>query len=702
MAKMRAMVSLLGASVALANTDSLLDAVSAVQGLVRAHQHDRCSTLLPEEEGEEPLTDVKKEYAEVVVVRGSGEDLRWLDAVSEIPAVVYDRNGMPELLPKPRSNLRILPQPNVGREDEGIIRHIVDNYNSLPEYSVFLQGWPFWHCAGTLDMIRRGIKNAAKPADLDFIATGALPGLVPLAGSFYKYSLKAGTLGNWITLTSGAHYKNHMTVPEAKEEAVRTFNQTCRKILGSPCPNEHWVAEGSQWVVSRNRIQKRPLSFYQELLNMTFEGDHLHKTRLRGLVLEAIWPALWGVSEWSPGQQVNKAINGKQFVAEKRTDSMGSYCTFGTDRMTFPAAVERRGVCELEKQASGMGSKVLLNSNGVFEPWIKLRAVHGHMISKEAMLAGSSLPQAHRPKRTYTNSDGLPFCLKRHIWPTTMSTRLRNQASGKCVERGTGFFGMQNCGSQAYGQMLRVNTNGNGGFIQIMDSVEAACMSHAFGEAKAEICKNGADGGAADHQKWELVQRGNGTYEIKQTDAALCLVQDGGLKKGLCKTPASTWEFLDVANMGQYWKKFEYSVTEFSTGKLGLRCITTLQSSGGEEVNPDLVEPDWRKRGRVLRLQMEVASADGTANSYFLKRDGRYLGCNDVTKDAQMGELNKVAWSVKPVSDGFVYFESSAGVLQYKIAEAKMKCAPLEKGAPPTDATFAIEFPAVSRSKMEL
>ncbi|CAE8593082.1 unnamed protein product, partial [Polarella glacialis] len=88
------------------------------------------------------------EWTRQIIVTRAGEDLRWLDALPEIPTLVYNRKGDDRLLPRPRPNLQVVKADNFGREDESMMRHIIANYEALPNVTVFLQGWPFGHCPG--------------------------------------------------------------------------------------------------------------------------------------------------------------------------------------------------------------------------------------------------------------------------------------------------------------------------------------------------------------------------------------------------------------------------------------------------------------------------------------------------------------------------------------------------------------------------
>uniref|UniRef100_A0A7S4VTB0 Ricin B lectin domain-containing protein n=1 Tax=Alexandrium monilatum TaxID=311494 RepID=A0A7S4VTB0_9DINO len=684
------------------------DSVSVVQGLVHAHQHIRdgegvCSGGMMAEEVKEKVDANLAAKAEIVVTRGAGEDLRWLDAIPEIRAVVYNRNGLDELLPKPRENLKIVHQENIKREDDAMLRHIINNYNQLAEVTMFLQGWPFWHCGGALETVKRTLKNMPTAVDQDFIDAGAHWGLVPLASSYYQYSVKDGLLGAWNGFVMAERKATRRTLEETVEETKRSFNETCSQVLGSPCPARYWVSEGSQWAVSSSRILSRTKEYYQQLLDMSVQGNEIRRTLMRGLVLESLWPAVWGISDWAPSKDLLKhARNAAMFSALKRVDSPSSFCLFTTDRSFYPTAGERRGVCELERHAAGKSSGIahLMATEGTWSPTINLRAVLNHVITKDEVEAGSKKRMPLRPKKTYSAADAPPICSKRHIWPANMITRLRNKASGECMQHTSAGFVLAPCQQQVESQQLHLLTNHNNGFVAIQDKTEVACISHGLASGGSTKCNWGVDSGVVDSQRWQMVRQGNGAYQMMAKGTHWCIShKNGKLGPDVCEGPATHWELSDADTMGQYYEKFDLAITEFADGKLKMRCTMRLHSSS-EQASLDLVEPEWRKRGSIVNFHLKDAS-NGT---YFLVRrsstgEEKYLGCDAITRDAIFSE-SPTAWGVHPVNDGFVYLESEGIALQYIPKGGFMKCTQMADGMPPQDTAFAIEFQEVGRSRI--
>ena len=72
-----------------------------------------------------------------LVVARYNESVEWTKHFDKEALVIYDKSSNPMH--------GHIPVPNVGREAETYLRYIVDNYHSLPEYVVFVQGDPFPH-----------------------------------------------------------------------------------------------------------------------------------------------------------------------------------------------------------------------------------------------------------------------------------------------------------------------------------------------------------------------------------------------------------------------------------------------------------------------------------------------------------------------------------------------------------------------------
>jgi len=332
-----------------------------------------------------------------LVVSRYHEDIRWLDALSDIPTVVYNR-GTQSLLPSPRANLRIVNQENIGREDEVMLNHMIAHYDDLAETTVFLQGWPFAHCPSIVSTVRRTLEIVDDPSlDPDLRAGGAEPGLVPISKTTYQYVLSLGLVG------FAAEMVKADKVPGTSDEEVRhsarhLYQQLCGTIMDGACPDIQWVSEGAQWAVSRSRIQLQPRSFYQRVKAIG-EG---HEGKLRGLVLEALWPVLWGASSWGSMDDVFFAeetdLSRIGFAGRKLTIG-GSHCEpLHEKKGLLHSCAALMGFCELKWHSKKWDTP----SSLLFADQRQRFAIHGSPISDPSVSWGMLVQLiAHKPAQTF-------------------------------------------------------------------------------------------------------------------------------------------------------------------------------------------------------------------------------------------------------------------------------------------------------------
>ncbi len=178
------------------------------------------------------------------------EDLQWIEKL-KIPWVIYNKG--PDTLPA--SLLRhSLQRPNVGRESETFLHHIVENYHQLPDYLVLLQGNPLEHCPGLFSIL-----ESHRPTQK----------VIPLSAN-YKRELITEDF-NW----GGFH--------ECMDQMFE-FIQVKR-------PSSIGYASGAQYIVPQKVIQARPQEFYQKLIPKL----NYDICPLEGWVMERMWPTVFGI-----------------------------------------------------------------------------------------------------------------------------------------------------------------------------------------------------------------------------------------------------------------------------------------------------------------------------------------------------------------------------------------------------------------------
>eukprot|EP00403_Amphidinium_massartii_P012153 CAMPEP_0178431336 /NCGR_PEP_ID=MMETSP0689_2-20121128/31793_1 /TAXON_ID=160604 /ORGANISM="Amphidinium massartii, Strain CS-259" /LENGTH=619 /DNA_ID=CAMNT_0020053241 /DNA_START=74 /DNA_END=1931 /DNA_ORIENTATION=- len=243
----------------------------------------------------EPEPEHKPFEGVQIIVTRYNEDLTWLDALPDFDTVVYNKGNDTDLMPTPRDNLQIKSVANLGREDETMLRHMVMNYHDLPEITVFLQGWPYDHCGQLGTTLRQNIAAAKDSGN-------ASKAFVPISHTYWAFngegnSLLTGLAGQLVSV----HGIEEDIMREYKlESESELFSAMCSKILQAKCPSLLWIAEGAQWIVGRDWIRSSSIETYQRAISMR-EG---FQDEYRGIVLEALWPVLWGRPDWQPQDSV--------------------------------------------------------------------------------------------------------------------------------------------------------------------------------------------------------------------------------------------------------------------------------------------------------------------------------------------------------------------------------------------------------------
>lgn len=221
-------------------------------------QDDSCFDMQLDKRWRNPSTSEEFNFshdAVQLVVARHGEDLRWLDALRQLPAVVYNRGGPDSLLPAARENLQLVVEENTGREDEVFLHHIVENYDTLPQVTIFLQGWPFGHCPGFLKAVRSTVIAMLQPdqvAELQGVSdAGSGSSHVRAAPPFS--STMTGSKAT-MSLSLGGRDEG---ASQAEPPSLRGSSAGCRDVVLPERPSQrrevHWnvTASGAGFTLSR-------------------------------------------------------------------------------------------------------------------------------------------------------------------------------------------------------------------------------------------------------------------------------------------------------------------------------------------------------------------------------------------------------------------------------------------------------------------
>lgn len=151
--------------------------------------------------------------------------------------------------------------PNVGREAHTYLHYIIENYDNLKEYTVFLQGDPVPHNPQIINQINFFLNNYSKFTD-NFIPLGyiAKEGLNGTQDPRHPFGLPM------------YYFANLLFDRLNLDSIVCTY--------------------GAQFIVNQKAILNRPKSFYNFLIKFVLTEEH----PLEAYILERLWGYIFNTS----------------------------------------------------------------------------------------------------------------------------------------------------------------------------------------------------------------------------------------------------------------------------------------------------------------------------------------------------------------------------------------------------------------------
>ena len=183
---------------------------------------------------------------------------------------IYDKSDNPEKIQELKTeypNIERIPRENRGREGETYLSHIIDNYDSLAPYTIFIQDDTDNHITN-IDVflqITRSVMQEKHP----FFA--------------YPCSWKKGGNPYRRTIWNGITDLHTFPTPDAVLRVAQRFELKL--------PVQYTTNICAFFIVSRDQIRTRPVSFYRDL------REWLLSNEANGFVLEHIWQLIFGENE---------------------------------------------------------------------------------------------------------------------------------------------------------------------------------------------------------------------------------------------------------------------------------------------------------------------------------------------------------------------------------------------------------------------
>jgi hypothetical protein len=159
-----------------------------------------------------------------IVVARYNEDVEWTKKYDNV--IIYNK-GLPL-----NGYSNVVELPNVGREGHTYYHHIYTNYDTLDEYTIFLQGNPFDHSPNILEDLKK----------LDDYNT------------------------DYLILCKNILTTNTQNCPYHFELPLKSVYET---LFGKSHEFKQFdFGSGAQFIASKNCIQKRPREFYKKIVDL--------------------------------------------------------------------------------------------------------------------------------------------------------------------------------------------------------------------------------------------------------------------------------------------------------------------------------------------------------------------------------------------------------------------------------------------------
>jgi glycerol-3-phosphate cytidylyltransferase len=153
----------------------------------------------------------------------SYEQMKWIENIG-IPTIIYTKTNIPFFISNPNIKIIHIPFEENGREALTYLNHIIDNYNSLADFTLFAQAKIDDHC--------KDIKTKTNfTRDFTWLADS------------YLYTKNDGTPHNF---------------PEIAKVYKDLFNENM--------PEKVYFGFGTMFMASKEIIKQRPISYYKAII----------------------------------------------------------------------------------------------------------------------------------------------------------------------------------------------------------------------------------------------------------------------------------------------------------------------------------------------------------------------------------------------------------------------------------------------------
>lgn len=183
-----------------------------------------------------------------IVISRYSESIEWTKGIER--CIIYNK-GSPII-----TDHSVITLPNIGREGHTFLHHIIEHYDTLDEYTMFLQGFPFDHCP----FLEQILKNYEWKRPFHIMAKDV----------------------RHITLVDD----DTCTLLSSISTMLPTFNTIFNRTVEN---HRFYFGAGAQMCVSRDTIRTRPKEFYEKIRDMLSYSIN----PIEGYWLERFWPMIF-------------------------------------------------------------------------------------------------------------------------------------------------------------------------------------------------------------------------------------------------------------------------------------------------------------------------------------------------------------------------------------------------------------------------
>jgi hypothetical protein len=208
-----------------------------------------------------------------IIISRYNENLEWIENIDINYNIIIYNKGINDI--KLNRECKIIPLSNIGREGHTFLYHIINNFNDLSFYTVFLQGYPFDHVK--LSIILKKLNIIKKRKDIDFL-----------------FLNKELYLSDYTGNTPIKNQPKHRLWQVKPLPMIEIYN----KIFTNKLDNNNVFFEfgaGAQFILSSKLIHKNNIDFFKNIITL-FEKSQNLVDPIEGYCIERLWQYIFKIN----------------------------------------------------------------------------------------------------------------------------------------------------------------------------------------------------------------------------------------------------------------------------------------------------------------------------------------------------------------------------------------------------------------------